>query len=71
MQLVFYFYLYLKLHACNQRFDVTENLENFCELNKACTNTWHQGHGKRLKNQREKTEVNRPPWGDRPVLATN
>ena len=23
------------LHACNQRFDVTENLENFCELNKA------------------------------------
>ena len=23
------------LHACDQRFDVTENLENFCELNKA------------------------------------
>ena len=23
------------LHACNQRFDVTENLEKFCELNKA------------------------------------
>ena len=23
------------LHAYNQRFDVTENLENFCELNKA------------------------------------
>jgi hypothetical protein len=23
------------LHACDQRFDVTGNLENFCELNKA------------------------------------
>jgi len=23
------------LQACDQRFDVTENLENFCELNKA------------------------------------
>jgi len=23
------------LHACDQKFDVTENLENFCELNKA------------------------------------
>jgi len=23
------------LHACDQRFDVTRNLENFCELNKA------------------------------------
>ena len=23
------------LHVCDQRFDVTENLENFCELNKA------------------------------------
>ena len=23
------------LHACDQRFDVTENLENFYELNKA------------------------------------
>ena len=23
------------LYACDQRFDVTENLENFCELNKA------------------------------------
>jgi len=23
------------LHACDQRFDVTENLKNFCELNKA------------------------------------
>ena len=23
------------LHACNQKFDVTENLENFCELIKA------------------------------------
>jgi hypothetical protein len=23
------------LHACNQRFDVTGNLENFCELNKS------------------------------------
>ena len=22
-------------HACDQRFDVMENLENFCELNKA------------------------------------
>ena len=26
------------LHACDQRFDVTENLENFCELNKALRN---------------------------------
>ena len=25
------------LHACHQRFDVTGNLENFCELNKART----------------------------------
>jgi hypothetical protein len=25
----------LMLHACDQRFDVTENLKNFCELNKA------------------------------------
>jgi hypothetical protein len=31
----FYFYLYLMLHACDLRFDVTESLENFCELNKA------------------------------------
>jgi hypothetical protein len=31
----FYFYLYLMLHACDQRFDVMENLENFDELNKA------------------------------------
>jgi len=23
------------LHVCNQRFDMTENFENFCELNKA------------------------------------
>ena len=23
------------LYACDQRFDVTKNLENFCELNKA------------------------------------
>ena len=23
------------LYACDQRFDVTENLENFCQLNKA------------------------------------
>ena len=23
------------LHTCDQRFDVTGNLENFCELNKA------------------------------------
>jgi len=23
------------LHACDQRFDVTGNFENFCELNKA------------------------------------
>ena len=23
------------LHACDQRFNVTGNLENFCELNKA------------------------------------
>ena len=23
------------LHACDQRFDVTGNLENFCKLNKA------------------------------------
>ena len=23
------------LYACDQKFDVTENLENFCELNKA------------------------------------
>ena len=23
------------LHAYDQRFDMTENLENFCELNKA------------------------------------
>jgi len=23
------------LYACDQRFDVTGNLENFCELNKA------------------------------------
>ena len=23
------------LHACDQRFDVTENLKNFCELNKS------------------------------------
>ena len=22
------------LHACDQKFDVTENLENFCKLNK-------------------------------------
>jgi len=25
----FYFYLYLILHACAERFDVTRNLENF------------------------------------------
>jgi hypothetical protein len=35
----FYFRLYLMLHACAVRFDVTENLENFFrfwgELNKA------------------------------------
>jgi len=34
------------LHACDQRFDVIGNLENFCELNKAekasvCGETWH------------------------------
>ena len=23
------------LHACDQKFDMTENLKNFCELNKA------------------------------------
>jgi len=28
----FYFRLYLMLHVCDQRFDVTRNLENFCEL---------------------------------------
>ena len=27
------------LHACDQRFDVTGNLENFCELNKALVST--------------------------------
>ena len=26
------------LHACDQRFDVTGNLENFCELNKSLIN---------------------------------
>ena len=26
------------LHACDQRFDVTENLENFWEVNKALVN---------------------------------
>jgi len=31
----FYFYLYLMLHAYDQRFDVTENLEKNFELNKA------------------------------------
>jgi len=31
----FYFCLYLVIHAYDQRFDVTWNLENFCELNKA------------------------------------
>jgi len=31
----FCFHVYLMLHACAARFDVTENLENFCELNKA------------------------------------
>ena len=30
----FYFRLYLILDTCDQRFDVTENFENFCELNK-------------------------------------
>ena len=25
------------LHAWDQKFDVTRNIENFCELNKACT----------------------------------
>ena len=31
----FCFYVYLILHACAARFDVTGNLEKFCELNKA------------------------------------
>ena len=31
----FCFYVYLMLHVCAARFDVTENLEKFCELNKA------------------------------------
>ena len=30
----FCFYVYLMLHACAARFDVTENLEKFCELNR-------------------------------------
>ena len=31
----FCFYVYLILHACAVRFDVTKNLENFWQLNKA------------------------------------
>ena len=31
----FCFHVYLMLHACAARFDVTENLEKFYELNKA------------------------------------
>ena len=31
----FCFHVYLMLHTCAVRFDVTENLEKFCELNKA------------------------------------
>ena len=31
----FCFHVYLMLHACAVRFDVTGNLEKFCELNKA------------------------------------
>jgi len=31
----FRFYVYLMLHACAARFDVTGNFEKFCELNKA------------------------------------
>ena len=29
------------LHACDQRFDVMGNLENFCELNKALKDSSH------------------------------
>jgi hypothetical protein len=28
----FIFYLYLMLHACVQKFDVTENLEKLCKI---------------------------------------
>ena len=28
----FIFYLYLMLHVCVQRFDVTRNFENFCKI---------------------------------------
>ena len=33
------FYLYLMFYTCAARFDVTENLENFWELNKALGST--------------------------------
>ena len=32
------------LHAYDQRFDMKENLENFCELNKASPRAGRQGH---------------------------
>jgi len=35
------------LHTCAVRFDVTGNLEKFCELNKALVSAFHRPRGER------------------------
>jgi hypothetical protein len=45
------------LHACDQRFDVTGNLENFCELNKALHDGLADGIVIKPRNVLEKPRV--------------
>ena len=52
-------------HACDQRFDVTENLENFCKLNKASL-----VHDLRVKAERHTTRKTTSQQNKGDVLDT-
>jgi hypothetical protein len=46
------------LNACDQRFDVTGNLENFCELNKGEAKEWLVNSAPIEKGTNNRIEVN-------------